>query len=112
MAEGLEKRCRDEKFNRPNAGRPSIDLDEGLVAAMPVSVVLVLRRPGPFAVVCLCFAMRRRNVLSISPWSVSPTLNKSVFDKNHIHPLFRTRQPMSVCTYPQLRSAIFFRALS
>lgn len=32
----LDQRCRRERLNKPNAGRPSIDLDEGLLMAMPV----------------------------------------------------------------------------
>lgn len=37
LAERFEKRCRDEKLNKPNACRPSIDLDEGIMIAMPVT---------------------------------------------------------------------------
>ncbi|CAM9437381.1 unnamed protein product, partial [Scytosiphon promiscuus] len=36
LAERLNARCRQDKLNKPHAGRPSIDLDEGLVTAMPV----------------------------------------------------------------------------
>ncbi|CAM9711880.1 unnamed protein product [Ectocarpus sp. 12 AP-2014] len=36
LAESLDDRCRREKLNKPNAGRPSVDLDEALRVAMPV----------------------------------------------------------------------------
>ena len=36
LAGALDKRCRLEHLTKPNAGRPSIDLDEGLLLAMPV----------------------------------------------------------------------------
>ncbi|CAB1107553.1 unnamed protein product [Ectocarpus sp. CCAP 1310/34] len=36
LAESLDDRCRREKLNKPNAGRPSVDLDEALRIAMPV----------------------------------------------------------------------------
>ncbi|CAM9972058.1 unnamed protein product [Ectocarpus fasciculatus] len=36
LAESLDDRCRREKLNKPNAGRPSVDLDEALMVTMPV----------------------------------------------------------------------------
>ncbi|CAN0028454.1 unnamed protein product [Ectocarpus sp. 6 AP-2014] len=36
LAESLDDQCRREKLNKPNAGRPSVDLDEALRIAMPV----------------------------------------------------------------------------
>lgn len=41
LADGLNKRCKQESSNKPSAGRPRIDLDEGLVTAVPVRLLRI-----------------------------------------------------------------------
>lgn len=49
LAERLEKRCRQEKLNKPSAARASVDLDEALMVAMPVRLRIFV---CPTAVYC------------------------------------------------------------